>query len=259
MKLVFCSNYSGQTGTTTNLALVVSYLALHQLVKIFLMQIKCTRDSLEAVFLGNQEELMFKENGIDSLVSMMKSKPISKEMIDSCSVNLYRNRLYLLPNTMQVNTSMYDTTIHPMLRYCMNAIQQYYDVLFVDLGNVTNPSDFVITEQADIVVWNLCQNKHVFQECFEQNKVKGKKQFYIIGNYDSNSKYNLHYIQHNYKISSKQIGVIPYNTMIRDSYSESTLLKLLLQIDRSTKDECNYFFMKELSNTVEKLTQYMKC
>lgn len=257
MKLLFCSPYSGQVGTTANLSAIATSLALNYRFKLFLMQAQYEKNYLDHGFLGERKkELEVQENGIDSLVRMIKSEPITKEMIDSCSVNLYQNRLHLLPGTAQNNLAMYETVIQPMLIYCMNAIQTHYDVICVDLGRVTDWKRNRMLDQADVVVLNLSQNHCVLEDSFWMNLGYQHKIFYVIGNYDPVSKYNLNYIHKKYKVPLRRIGVLPYNSMFRDACSDGNIVKLMTQINDSTKDEMNYYFVRELKVTVEKLLQF---
>lgn len=257
MKLLFCSPFSGQVGTTANLSAIAISFALNHRLKLFLMQAQYEKNCLDHGFLGEREkELEVQENGIDTLVRMIKSEPITKEMIDSCSVNLYQNRLHILPGTAQNNLAMYETVIQPMLIYCMNAIQVHYDVTCVDLGRVTEWKRNRMLEQADVIVLNLSQNHCVLEDSFGRKLDYQHKIFYIIGNYDPVSKYNLNYIHKKYKVSFRRIGVLPYNSMFRDACSDGNIVKLMTQINDSTKDEMNYYFVKELKVTAEKLLKF---
>lgn len=257
MKLLFCSPYSGQVGTTANLSAIATSLALNHRFKLFLMQAQYETNYLDHGFLGERrQELDVQENGIDSLVRMIKSEPITKEMIDSCSVNLYQNRLHLLPSTAQNNLAMYETLIQPMLIYCMNAIQVHYDITCVDLGRVTDWKRNRMLDQADVIVLNLSQNHCVLADSFRMDFGYQHKIFYVIGNYDPVSKYNLNYIHKKYKVPLRSIGVIPYNSMFRDACSDGNIVKLMMQINESTKDEMNYYFVRELKVTVERLLQF---
>lgn len=261
MKLLFCSKYSGQVGTTSNLSAIATYTALNRHLKLFLMQAQYEKNYLDHAFLGErQKELEIQGNGIDSLVRIIKSEPITKEAIDSCSVNLYQNRLHLLPGTAQNNLAMYEAMICPMLIYCMNAIAANYDVTYVDLGLVTDWKCNPLLDQADVIVLNVCQNQSVIADSFGMDSKYREKIFYLIGNYDPVSKYNINYIQKKYKVPKRRIGMIPYNSMYRDAFSDGTVIKLMTQIYHSTKDEMNYYFVRGLRVTVEKLMLFSeKC
>ena len=257
MKLLFCSLFSGQVGATANLSAIATSLALNHRFRLFLMQAQYEKNYLDHGFLGErQQSLEVQENGIDSLVRMIKSEPITKEMIDSCSVNLYQNRLHILPSTVQNNLAMYETVIQPMLIYCMNAIQAHYDVTCVDLGTVTDWNRNRMLDQADVIVLNLSQNHCVLADSFGMNLGNQHKIFYVIGNYDPVSKYNLNYIHKKYKVPLRRIGILPYNSMYRDACSDGSIVKLMTQINDSTKDEMNYYFVKELKTTVDKLLKF---
>lgn len=197
------------------------------------------------------------DNGMDALIRMIKSERITKEMIESSAVDLYQNRLHLLPATSIRNHAMFESTVLPALIYCINAIQAYYDYTFVDLGDITVEQGDRWIQQADIIVWNLSQNRTVLEELKVPKESDRTKMFYVIGNYDPCSQYNVNYIRKKLNVSWKQIGVIPYNVMFKDAISDGSLIKYISQIVNSSKDEINHYFYCELEKTTTKLLQCM--
>lgn len=221
-----------------------------------LLQSQYGKNLLDASILGKKyEEQELSENGIDTLIRMMKSRPISKEMVDACCLDLYQHRLYFLRSTSQKNEIMYQNTVEPMLNYCINAFQKYYDFTFIDGGEIEQmPKKFL--EQADVIVWNLNQNQNIIEETIDHAKEFATKSFYLIGNYEIPSKFTKQYMVRNLKIKRNQIAVIPHNVTIQDAASEGTLLKTFLLIKDSTKDEINYEFVSEVESATEKLMNF---
>lgn len=255
MRILFCNCFHGQTGTTSNMAAIASYIALQHPYKLVLMQSQFTKNYMEeSLYHGERfEENPGQENGMDAMFRMMKSEPITKDMIDSCSIQLYRNRFYLLPPTIQQDSSMYEMNITPILVYCMNAVNLYYDVVFLDAGTIQDWQKNRLLESADLVVMNLSQNEHALKSCFSMEFCQRKNLFFLIGNYDPVSKYNLVYLCKRYKIPLGRVGVLPYNSMFRDSYSDGQIVKFMSQIIESTKDEMNYYFITEVAKTAQKM------
>lgn len=254
MRIVFCTNYNGQTGVTSNLAATASYLAMQEHQKTYLMQAQFGKNYLDQALLGEQmAESQGQENGIDGLIRMIKSEPVTKEMLDSCSVNLYQNQLFLLPGSGESEASMYEDVVQPMLVYCMNAANLHYDLVLIDAGKCDWRKKQPLLEHADVIVVNLNQNAFLVQHCFEGETEYKKKLFFLIGRYDPISKYNLNYLHHKYHIPLSRMAVIPYNTMFQDAFSDGQLLKFFTQIALSTKDEMNYYFNQEVLATVKKM------
>lgn len=259
MKLVFCNQYGGQTGTTANLACIASYYGLHKEDTVVMMQTMYDKNHLdEAFFQGNRESVEFGDCGIDTLTRMIKSERINKEIIYSCLMELLPKHLYLLPGTLWCNVDLYRNVITPALTYCMNAINQQFAFSFIDLGTITSNKSSRILEQADVIVMNLSQNQKVIHESILS--LHSSHVFYLIGNYDPYSKYNIQYIHRIYHIPMNQIGIIPYNSMFRDAYSDGEVIKYLCQIEGATKQEINHEFFKQVKQTAEKLYEYVsKC
>lgn len=259
MKIIFCSNYSGQAGTTSNLAAIATWKALHGNQTSYLMQAGCQQNHLDEAFLRNDwQDHSQQENGIDSLTRIIKSEPITKETMDSCSVDLYQRKLFLLPGTLWKSPDLYDTVIYPMLIYCMKAINEEYDITYMDLGKVVDFKRSNLLLHADVIVMNLCQNHNVLEQYFSLQQECQRKVFYLIGNYDPISKYNLQYIHKQYHIPYERLGAIPYNSMFKDAYSEGAVVRFLTQIEHSTKEEMNYYFVQELTHTVDKLNHHIQ-
>ena len=259
MKIVFCNQYGGQTGTSANLACIASYFGLHRDDSVVMMQTLYDKNHLdEAFFQGNRQSVEFGDCGIDTLTRMIKSERINKEMIYSCLMELIPKHLYLLPGTLWSNVDLYQNVITPALNYCMNAINQQFMLTIIDLGTITSNESNRILEQADVIVMNLSQNQKVIQESI--SIFNASHVFYLIGNYDLYSKYNIQYIHRTYHIPMNQIGIIPYNSMFRDAYSDGEVIKYLCQIEGATKEEINHEFSKQVKCTAEKLYEYaIKC
>ena len=259
MKIVFCSTYSGQAGTSSNLAAVAAFVALHSNETGYLMQAQYQKNHLDEIFIHKDwQETGQQVNGIDSLARIIKSEPITKEMMDSCSISLCQGKLFLLPATLWNNSDLYETAIDPMLIYCMNAINQEYDITYMDLGKVKDFTSNQLLFHADVIVVNLCQNHSVLEEYFTMKHEWKQKVFYLIGNYDPISKYNLQYIHRRYHVPMEMMGVLPYNSMFKDACSDGAVVKFLSQIEHSTREEMNYYFIRELADTVEKLSRHKK-
>lgn len=260
MRIVFCSTHSGQTGTTSNLIAIASYLSILKSRQVFLIQTQFKTNDLDHILLGHSglEELN-SENGIDALIRMIKSEPISKDMIDSCSVDVYKKRLHLLPSSIQKESSIYETTISPMLIYCINAINQYCDITMVDAGVIKDIDNSPLLFAADVVVMDVSQNPQVLRKSIALEKTSGIKFFYLFGNYDPISKYNYQALHRTYGFPVKRTGTILYNTMFKDAIYDGEVLKFIAQICDSTRDEMNYEFFHMLETTAQKILEYGAC
>lgn len=259
MKIMFCNYFGGQTGTSSNLAAVTAYLAMCEDETFIIMQEVWNKNYLVNAFLGElKEKSEFDDCGIDSLIRMIKSERITREQMDSCIIELVKRRLYLLPGTLWNHAELHQNMVTPMLKYCINALDQQFSYTFVDVGTLTNESQQQLLQQADIIVLNICQNSMLLKHSIIEENAYKEKMFYLIGNYDPVSKYNLQYIHRTYQIPMERIGVIPYNSMFRDAFSDGTVVKYLYQIEGSTKEEMSYYYLSQLADTSMKLYQFSK-
>jgi len=257
MRIVFCANYNGQTGTTSNVSAIACSLAMQEKMKVYLMQTQFGNRGLDWAFLGQPVQAEEgQENGIDGLIRMIKSEPVTKEMLDSCSIGFLQNRLLMLPGSVEQEACMYEQMVKPMVVYCMNAAYMHYEMVLIDAGCWDLRKRQALFDYADVIVMNLSQNVQVLNDCYAVDDIYRKKMFYLIGLYDAMSKYNVPWIRHRYKIPKERLAVVPYNAMFRDAYSDGQVLKYITQIHLSTREEMNYDFEQQVMNAGKKIIAF---
>jgi hypothetical protein len=125
----------------------------------------------------------------------------------------------------------------------------------VDANPAMNELSRKLMEEADITVINLSQNIGIldmFLNTFRESI--DSKVFYLFGNYDSNSKYNIRNIRRKYKdITISNSGVIPYNTGYKDAQIESKVIEFLRKNLYHQKSSENCYFIMKSTSVAEKI------
>ena len=261
MKVLYWAPVHGQTGTTSNL-LVTALIAGQYFNKSGLItQTHFNYNNLEAPLLeANADNYkfrkFFREIGIDALARNFKLEKLSKEWLDYCCTDIENSNIKLLPGTTQTVRESFDYEMDIVMLPLLKAIEEYSDHIFVDISSGSNPLSMKLMGEADIVVVNLSQNMNVINLFFENYRDKlPDKVFYIIGNYDYRSKYNLNNIRKKYHkyIASKNSDVIPYNTGYHDALMDGRVADFISNNLQCKKKDPNYYFIRKAIRSTEKI------
>lgn len=200
-------------------------------------------------------ENYFQGVGIDVLLRNFKASLPDKEMLENCCISFPNSNVNLLPGTVKNIREAYDNEMEMIAPTLIQKIEEFADVLFIDISSGYNPLSKKLIDISDLTVVNLSQNLSLLDNYFTifDSFVQGKV-FYLFGNYDSRSKYNIKNIQRKYKqINSSNSGVIPYNVAFKDSLTDGKTIDFIRDnINCSISDE-NYFFIKKVRSAAEKI------
>ena len=254
MKIMFWSGFAGQCGTSCNLLAVAHAIAKKYPISI--VQSGFRSLDLLTKIAGNQK-VDFSEGGLDALVRIIKSEHISNEIIDSCMVSPYNRNISVLKASTHNNQEMFDTSVSAVMKYIINSINLYYNLVFVDVGSGTWDATMNILDEADIIVVNINQNLQVIESTLKQPWLQKKKVFCLIGMYETNSQYNMTYLKKRIKLSEKRIGVIPYALTFRDACSNGTANQLFMKWDKQSRGEEGYYFTTQVEESAKKILDFI--
>jgi hypothetical protein len=261
MKALYWAPVHGQTGTTSNLLVTALIAGLYFNKKGLITQTHFNYNNLESPFLeansdNNKYRKFFREIGIDALARNFKVEKLTKEWLDYCCTEITNSNMKLLPGTTQTVRESFDYEMDMVMIPLLKAIETYNDHIFIDISSGSNPLSMKLMGEADIVVVNLSQNMNVINLFFENYKdMLPDKVFYIIGNYDYRSKYNLNNIRKKYHkyINSKNSDVIPYNTGFHDAQMDGRVADFIQNNLHSKKKDPNFYFIHKAISSTEKL------
>lgn len=250
----------GQSGTTSNLLAIAVMSTLQYQSKNMVTQTHFNLNNLEAPLVSSSHSISKEyllDVGIDALARNIKSAPLDGDILEDSSISLLNKKLNFLPGTVKSNRDIYESDISKTIHGILKAAANYYDIVFIDTNSGSNELTMKILQNADLIIVNLCQNKSIIEDYALNYRLDSNKIFYLIGNYDNNSRYNLKNIQRNYRwLKNKNTAVIPYNTEYMDAQSDGQVIPFMLNNMNCNKDEFNAYFISEVKRAVFKI---MKC
>lgn len=266
MKIVFWSPVHGQARQSSNLLAVSLKLVMEQHKKIMVTQTQYRMNDLEDAVVGRAGKKAFRERfyqdmGMDSLIRCLKRKQIEKADIENCCIQLLPDEDFiLLPGSQCENYEIFQETVGETVHTVLEEAEQYYDYVFVD----TNPGGDRISRKllqtADLIVVNLSQNVGVIDRFFWDypEELRGKRVFFLFGSYLPDSCYNLSNLRYRYRlIRRNNAAVIPMNVGFMDAIAGGNVRDYFAKNLECEPGDVNYTFMKEVGETVRKMTAYI--
>lgn len=260
MKLAFWSNLKGQGNVTSNMIAVSMMIAFHYNYKNILLQTQYKENNLYYPLFGAKNHKSYDEfgdTGMDALVRLIKTEPLNSGTLHNCSVSIFEERLSLLPATTKLNQSLYEDQISNMIGYILNNMSLSYDITMVDTYSGQNHITDKVLSEADYIIVCLSQNIFQLELLSQQMELPRHKIFYLFGNYDCDSKYNIQYLRRKYSIPMNQSAVIPRNVRYMDAINEGEVLKFYSKNEGVTKEECDYNFFYEVEKASHKLIKFI--
>lgn len=261
MKILYWSPIHGQAGTTSNIIVTALIAALKFHQKIVLTQTHFNYNNLEAPFIGVNVDNYASKNyymdvGLDSIIRCFKAARVDKVILENCCPTIPSTNLMLLPGTTQNNRETFENEMDAVMINLLHNLEELCEAVFVDISAGDNHLSKKLMAVADLTVINLSQNIGITDMYFKNFKdlIPGKK-FYLFGNYDNRSKYNINNIRKLYRkdITKTNSGVIPYNTSFLDAQCDGEVVNYIRNNLRCRKDDENYFFVQKAIKAAEKI------
>ena len=239
-KIVFWSPLHGQ-GQTSNLHILALIMSLLYKKRILLMQTHISMNNLEGPLVGKNvglsgsiEDNIFQDIGLDAAVMYSRINMLNKNTLESCCITFPDTSLLLLPGTEIKNREIFAQDIGKNVFKVIQDIEKIVDIVMIDTNSGNDDLSFKMISSADLTVINLTQRRYVLDTFFQEyaGRFDFGKVFFLIGNYDKNSGYNISNFQKKYRkyLGKNNSGVIPYSTRYLDALNECELLKMVRNV-----------------------------
>lgn len=261
MRIAFWSPYHGQAGTTSNILAVSLIAGMVNKKNVILTQTQFDMNNLEAPLVGvnskNKESIeYFRGTGLDTLLRSYKASPLSHEDIENCCISFEGTNVRLLPGSSKANRTHFEAEMEASINGLFSNIEKHYDILLIDVSSGINNLSMKIIKDCDLLVVNLSQNIGIVDDYLSHpvQNVNGEV-FYLLGNYDYNSKYNLSSIRRRFfkHIKRNNSGVIPYNTSYMDAQNDGTVINFFRNNLKTTKNDSNKYFIEKVTTSTNKI------
>lgn len=270
MKVVYWSPIHGQAGTTSNMLANALITGIQYKKKCLLMHTHFKLNNLEAPLVGcntkNADSSgFFLDVGLDSLVRSFKAARLGEEDLNNCCISIPNTSISLLPGTCKNNEASFAYEMDMVIINLLRTIEELVDIVFIDVCSGEHPLSRKIMEDSDVIVVNLSQNIGLLEDFLsrEQNQLlpldnqkrKHQKLFFLIGNYDDNSKYNINNIRRRHRkvMKHNNSGTIPYNTAFHDALCDGTVVDFFKENLRCGKEDENRYFITEAKQAATKI------
>jgi len=236
---------------------VATVAVLQYNIKALLVQTHFCLNNLERSLIGYQRDPdSLIDIGIDELARSPKLANLDKETIYNCSINALKN-LHLLPGTLR-HREDYERSTAPKLNRIVTSAEKFYDIIFIDTNAGNSQTSMDMLHAADLIVVNLSQNIFVIDKYFEDYNFDPDKTFYLIGDYEKDSKYNLFNLKSKYEFfNNKNIGVIPHCVFYKDAQSSENALRFIRSNIDCNKGP-NAYFIKAIKEASEMILDKVK-
>lgn len=238
-KVLFWSPYHG-LGQTANIHATSLIISLLLKKSVLLMQTHFKNNNLESPLVGynvdkgNVNNDLFQGIGLDMAVTYSNMNNLNLKTLESCCLTFPSTSILLLPGTETTNKETYDRDIGRSVGRLLMDAESLVDFVLIDANSGSDELSNKLMDIADLIVINLTQRRYVLDKFFRDygDKFIDKKNvFYLFGDYDDNSSYNINNFRNKYSkyISRDNSGVIPYCTKYLDALNESNVIKFMTQ------------------------------
>lgn len=275
-KIVYWSPLHGQC-QTSNLHITGLIMSLLHKKRILMMETQFSMNNLEGPLVGKklepfskEDSSIFQEIGIDAAVMYSRMNMLIGDTLERCCMTFPGSSLLLLPGTETKNRETFERDISSSVCCMIGQAEEYVDIVMMDINSGNNELSYKLMSSANLIIVNLTQQRHVLNRFFSEYGVSlnGKNVFYLFGNYDKNSGYNIINCRRKYGkyINKDNSGVIPYCTKYMDAQNECNILGMIKEglqnkkrlakrkfmFTKYSSEETDYFF-SQASRSVRKI------
>lgn len=211
MKIAFWGG-SHRCGTTSSMTAVASYLTVHSSQRSICVQPKEGGSDLELFFspwearsMLHEESTYYALEGMDYLIWQEQHHRLDDTAIRETLVPVFGGQLCYLPSGAREKPGLYPAQTGELQRRILTQLEEYADVLFIDLGTAKDGLAGSMLELADVVVVNLCGQQRELETFFAQPFAIHKNVLYLLSNYMNDQVYNRDNLQRIYRVDRRRI------------------------------------------------------
>lgn len=261
MKILFWGASSG-CGTTSSMAAVAGYHALHRGGRSFCMQLKSAGSDLELLFSPWEKRTMFREEstyyaleGMDYLIWQQRHHKLDWSCMKESLVPLFDYRLFCLPCGMREKSGLYPRESGELQRQVALCMEKHADMLFIDMGHEKGALADGLMQTADVVVVNFCGEQEEL-EAFFCNPFKCRGTLvYLLTNYSNEQVYNCANVRRIYRMQEKHMCVLPANPFFARACTNGRLEQFLKKSFRGKSCQRNEQFERQLRRTARLIVE----
>ncbi len=194
--------------------------------------------------------------GIEAVRKLVVAGLVDKKGIYSCTRQV-TEELDLLPGSFPAVEERLEKEYAVGLPLVMECLSDCYEFLVCDAGGTGDGLGKGVEKEADLIVKNIGQDPRVL--CKFASEEHKNKVFYLFGDYDSESKYNLHNLRRKFNfLDKKNSSVLPRCTQVRDACMDGTLAAFYGQWEDERISGSLHEYGKALGRFEEKVKEMLE-
>lgn len=217
MKIVFWGASRG-CGTTSNMTAAAGFLALAMNHRGICLQPKAGIGDLESFFVPVEKRSVLREEstyyaleGMDYLIWQEQHHRLDAAAMKESLVSLMDHRLYYLPGGAREKPGLYPAQTGELQRRILDRMEEYAELLFIDIGSGRDEFSYSLLQRADVVVVNFSGEQRELEQFFCSQIPCHGKVLYLLANYSAEQVYNCENLQRIYRMDPGSICCIPNN------------------------------------------------
>lgn len=165
----------------------------------------------EAMLAAETQEF-FLTSGLECLLGKERREDLTERVVKANMRQVIKDRMYCLPASVrQEHEWWYKDHQFERMNRVMDAVESYFDVVFVDCGSRQDDYAKKILKEADVCVLNMNQEDEVIGEFYRNPPDFKGEIFFLLGKYFEDALYNRKNLQRIYRMEEGCLGAIPYN------------------------------------------------
>ena len=266
----FWSNGTGETGKSSSIAALGTYLGVNHNYKTLIIDTKFNdyfyhdcywREDKTIKRISSSNAKTDIGHGIGGLSKAILSNKTSPEIVTNYTKIVFNDgRLEILMDT-EIQREEYDT-YKTIFKEIARIANRYYDLVLVDIDSAldNNIKDSIL-EASNLIVACLPQKLrdiNEFIELREQKEVlKTKPILPLLGKYDKESKYNTKNVAR-YIRDKRGVYAVPYNTLFMEACNEAQVAEFFIKFRKINEKDKNAIFISNIRELSEEIITRLK-
>ncbi len=261
--IAFWSNF-GQSGVSSNTVGISIALSLLSEYSSVILANHYDNHFLGHALLGREYDRFLKEesnyfvNGDTTNFYKNTMHRMNKSVQGNCAVEIIDDGLYYIPQSRIYADDVFELEFQKNMNETFKKMNSMFDCTFIDTKSQQNISTKDILDCSDIVVVCLRQEWKIISDFFKKYMSILHKCVFIISAYHRNAPAIRKRIEKEYDIPSELISVVPFNFYFNAAMKDGTVRDFIAENMKCKRTDTNYYFMRNLKNTTEMLSEKIK-
>ncbi len=166
--------------------------------------------------LAAESEEFFVARGLECLLRKEYPEELTERAVKANLRQIIKDRMYCMPSCIKSEQEWWhQDNLFLRMRRVMNAVESYFDVVFIDCGSKQDDYTQRLLRESDVCVLNMRQDREHIGD-FYQNPPKYRGEtFFLLGKYFEDDPYNRENLQRLYRVESDRLGAVPYHPQLQ--------------------------------------------